>query len=72
MVLKGLTSKLLSVSFSRWPEYLSDEQHSLEMPSKKEWQGSFLVTFENERRENRRWWERKEEGILKKIFLTKK
>jgi len=35
MVLKGMTSKLLYVSFSRWPEYLSDEQYSLEMLSEK-------------------------------------
>lgn len=30
MVLKVMTSKLLSVSFSIWPEYLSDEQYTLE------------------------------------------
>lgn len=35
MVLKGMTSKLLSVSVSRWSEYLSDEQCSLDMPRKK-------------------------------------
>lgn len=34
MVLKAMTSKLLSVSFSIWPEYLSDEQYTLEIPYK--------------------------------------
>lgn len=46
MVLKRMTSKLLSVSFSRWPEYLSDEQYSLEMPRKKNGKVSFWSGLE--------------------------
>lgn len=29
-----MTSKLLSVSFSIWPEYLSDEEYALDIPYK--------------------------------------
>lgn len=52
MVLKVMTSKLLSVSFSIWPEYLSDEQYTLEFlykTNKKKRQVFFLVRSENKR-----------------------
>lgn len=74
MVLKGMTFKLLSVSFSRWPEYLTDEQYSLEMPSKKKKKGkvSFWSGPKMKGGKVEDGGEREEEDILKNIFLTKK
>lgn len=62
-----MASKLLSVSFSIWPEYLSDEQYALEIPYKtnKKRQVFFLVRSENKKGKSRLWGREKKEDNLK-------
>lgn len=69
-----MTSKLLSVSFSIWPEYLSDEQYTLEIPykaNKKNRQVFFLIRSENKRKKSRWWGREKRKMIWNRSFLLK-